>query len=73
MLAAMTHPSRVLNLDMKAKALYAKELYLYIYIYIYCVKGTVSSVGRALHQYRRAHGFKSLKSLNFPRLYFHYC
>ena len=29
MLAAMTHPSRVLNLDMKAKALYAKELYLY--------------------------------------------
>ena len=43
MLAAMTHPSRVLNLDMKAKALYAKELYLtafltisnYIYIYIY--------------------------------------
>ena len=27
MLAAMTHPSRVLNLDMKAKALYAKELY----------------------------------------------
>ena len=35
MLAAMTHPSRVLNLDMKARALYAKELYLYIYIYIY--------------------------------------
>ena len=34
MLAAMTHPSRVLNLDMKAKALYAKELYLTaIYIY----------------------------------------
>ena len=32
MLAAMTHPSRVLNLDMKAKALYAKELYLYIAI-----------------------------------------
>ena len=30
----MTHPSRVLNLDMKAKALYAKELYLYIYIYV---------------------------------------
>ena len=28
MLAAMTHPSRVLNFDMKAKALYAKELYL---------------------------------------------
>ena len=37
MLAAMTHPSRVLNLDMKAKALYAKELYLIIYIYIYKV------------------------------------
>ena len=35
MLAAMTHPSRVLNLDMKAKALYAKELYNYIYIYTY--------------------------------------
>ena len=32
MLAAMTHPSRVLNLDMKAKALYAKELYLYVAI-----------------------------------------
>ena len=32
MLAATTHPSRVLNLDMKAKALYAKELYLYIAI-----------------------------------------
>ena len=31
----MTHPSRVLNLDMKAKALYAKELYNYIYIYTY--------------------------------------
>ena len=35
----MTHPNRVLNLDMKAKPLYAKELYLtadiYIYIYIY--------------------------------------
>ena len=28
MLAAMTHPSRVLNLDMKAK------LYIYVYIYI---------------------------------------
>ena len=37
MLAAMTHPSRVLNLDMKAKALYAKELYLIIYIYIQSV------------------------------------
>ena len=35
MLAAMTHPSRVLNLDMKAKALYAKELYIFIYIYMY--------------------------------------
>ncbi len=33
MLAAMTHPSRVLNLDMKAKLCNAKELYL-IYIYI---------------------------------------
>ena len=32
MLAATTHPSRVLNLDMKAKALYAKELYLYVAI-----------------------------------------
>ena len=30
MLIAMAHPSRVLNLDMKSKALYAKELYLYI-------------------------------------------
>ena len=35
MLAAMTHPSRVLNLDMKAKALYAKELYLTADIYRY--------------------------------------
>ena len=35
----MAHPSRVLNLDMKAKALYAKELYLTIYIYIYIVGG----------------------------------
>ena len=33
MLAAMTHPSRVLNLDMKAKALYAKELYIYVRMY----------------------------------------
>ena len=42
MLAAMTHPSRVLNLDMKAKALYAKELYLtLIYIYIYKQKKTL--------------------------------
>ena len=36
MLAAMTHPSRVLNLDMKAKALYIYIcIYVYIYIYIY--------------------------------------
>ena len=34
MLAAMTHPSRVLNLDMKAKALYAKELYICIYFWL---------------------------------------
>ena len=33
----MTHPSRVLNLDMKAKALYA--IYIYIYIYIRGKKG----------------------------------
>ena len=32
----MTHPSRVLNLDMKAKALYIYIcIYVYIYIYIY--------------------------------------
>ena len=36
MLAAMTHPSRVLNLDMKAKLCMPKSyIYLYIYIYIY--------------------------------------
>ena len=34
MLAAMTHPSRVLNLDMKAKLCMPKS-YIYIYIYIY--------------------------------------
>ena len=44
MLAAMTHPSRVLNLDMKAKALYAKELYNYIYIYIYTYIHTYMSL-----------------------------
>ena len=37
MLAAMTHPSRVLNLDMKAK------LYIYIYIYIWVFSGYRSS------------------------------
>ena len=42
MLAAMTHPSRVLNLDMKAKLCMPKSyilsyinIYIYIYIYIY--------------------------------------
>ena len=43
MLAAMTHPSRVLNLDMKAKlcvpksyiTIYNINIYIYIYIYIY--------------------------------------
>ena len=40
MLAAMTHPSRVLNLDMKAKLCMPKSyitiynIYIYIYIYI---------------------------------------
>ena len=34
MLAAMTHPSRVLDLDMKAKLCMPKS-YIYIYIYIY--------------------------------------
>ena len=33
----------------------------------------VSSVGRALHRYRRGHGFKSRTGLNFFRPYFHYC
>ena len=37
MLAAMTHPSRVLNLDMKAKLCMPKS-YIYIYIYIYSDK-----------------------------------
>ena len=37
MLAAMTHPSRVLNLDMKAK------LYIYISIYIWVFSGYRSS------------------------------
>ena len=32
MLAAMTHPSRVLNLDIKAKLCYAKELSIYLSI-----------------------------------------
>ena len=38
MLAAMTHPSRVLNLDMKAKLCMPKSYilsYINIYIYIY--------------------------------------
>ena len=34
MLAAMTHPSRVLNLDMKAKLCMPKS-YIYIYIYVF--------------------------------------
>ena len=44
MLAAMTHPSRVLNLDMKAKLCMPKSyilsyinIYIYIYIYIYII------------------------------------
>ena len=32
-----------------------------------------SSVGRALHRYRRVHGFKSCSGLNFFRLKFHNC
>ena len=34
MLIAMTHPSRVLNLDMKAKLCMPKS-YIYIYMYMY--------------------------------------
>ena len=33
----------------------------------------VSSVGRALHRYRRGHGFKSRTDLNFFQAFFHYC
>ena len=34
----------------------------------------VSSVGRALHRYRRDHGFKSRTGLNFFKAFlFHYC
>ena len=33
----------------------------------------VSSVGRALHRYRRGHGFKSRTGLNFFQALFHYC
>ena len=33
----------------------------------------VSSVGRALHRYRRGSGFTSRPRLNFFRLSFHYC
>ena len=32
-----------------------------------------SSVGRALHRYRRGHGFESRSGLNFFRLLFHKC
>ena len=32
-----------------------------------------SLVGRALHRYRRGHGFESRSGLNFFRLYFHNC
>ena len=32
-----------------------------------------SSIGRALHRYRRGHGFESRSSLNFFRLSFHNC
>ena len=35
MLEAMTHPSRVLNLDIKAEAFFKAKSYIYIYIYIY--------------------------------------
>ena len=36
MLVAMTHPSRVLNLDMTAKLCMPKSyIYIYIYVYIY--------------------------------------
>ena len=44
MLAAMTHPSRVLNLDMKAKLCMPKSyilsyinIYIYIYIYMFAI------------------------------------
>ena len=33
----------------------------------------VSSVGRALHRYRRGHGYKSRTALNFFMTHFHYC
>ena len=32
----------------------------------------VSSVDRALHRYRKGHGFKSPTSLRFLQAYFHY-
>ena len=33
MLAAMTHPSRVLNLDIKAEAFFKPKSYIHIYIF----------------------------------------
>ena len=45
----MTHPSRVLNLDMKAKLCMPKSyitIYIYIYIYIYISVVVIKLAGK---------------------------
>ena len=50
------------------------EIFIHLDVYLYPIhwpapSWLVSSIGRALHQYRRGHGFKSRTGLNFFRSY----
>ena len=58
----------------RAKILRNNDFRYVKFTYLHCGEETnswlVSSVGRALHRYRRGHGFKSRTGLNFFRSYF---
>ena len=58
----------------RAKILRNDDFRYVKFTYLHCGEETnswlVSSVGRALHRYRRGHGFKSRTGLNFFRSYF---
>ena len=58
----------------RAKILRNNDFRYVKFTYLHCGEETnswlVSSVGRALHRYRRGHGFKSSTGLNFFRSYF---
>ena len=50
--------------------IYLKSLFITWMVYLDPTYWLVSSVGRALHRYRRGHGFKSRTALNFFQILF---